>query len=144
MSPGVEPRMAASQSFHIEIAPPDVFLIHRGDFQFSAGRWFHGFGDTDDVTVVKIPREIKSTATGARIIHATLHEFKAKPNNYDQSVKPSRPRARSIDHTYVTTLRWLQYNGGKVHPVKENLQNSCFPNQQSVVRVNSLDALNQE
>ncbi len=55
---GVQPGVAALEHFHVELAAPQVFVVHGGDLKLAACGRLDVFRDVDDVVVVEIqPRD---------------------------------------------------------------------------------------
>ena len=60
----VQPSVAALHNLDIQLASLKVCLVDGGDFQFPTGTGFDGFGNVDDLIVVKIQAGHRVVAFG--------------------------------------------------------------------------------
>ena len=54
MRASIEPRIAALHDLYVELVALQIRVVHCGDFQFSTGAGFDGFGNVNHLVVVEI------------------------------------------------------------------------------------------
>lgn len=67
MGSGIQPGETPSQNLHPQGAPPQINLVHLGNFQFPPGRWLEVRNNIDHLIVIKVEpgnRKIGSGLSG--------------------------------------------------------------------------------